>query len=129
MPTILILEPDDLIRGLLNEWLAGAGYQVQLGDPRRAPSVIFTGDHMDVIIADICMPKDQGAENIRRLKLAYPGVSIIATSGRFCSGLGGSADAARQLGVRKVLSKPFTREHLLEAVRSIVDAPAEAHEK
>jgi CheY-like chemotaxis protein len=37
MPTILILAEDDLIRGLLKEWLSGVGYPVQLANPRRAP--------------------------------------------------------------------------------------------
>jgi CheY-like chemotaxis protein len=129
MLTILILEEDDLIRGLLKEWLLGAGYQVQLGDPRRAPSTRPAHDKVGLIIANICMPKDQGAEGIRQLKLAYPGASIIAISARFCSSLGGSAEGARQLGVRKVLSKPFTREELLDAVRSVMGAPAAAREE
>jgi DNA-binding response OmpR family regulator len=125
MQTILILEEDDLIRGLLEEWLVEAGYQVQLGDPRRAPSVRPTRDDVGLIIADLCMPKHQGAESVRTLKLAYPSASIIAMSARFCSGLGSSAEAARQLGVRKMLSKPFTREELLDAVRCVLEAPAE----
>jgi|SRR5688572_1217603 DNA-binding response OmpR family regulator len=129
MSTILILEEDDLIRGLLKEQLVGAGYQVQLGDPRRTPSAGPTGDDIGLIIADICMPKQQGVESIRALKLAYPGASIIAISGRFCSGVGGSAGAARQLGVRKVLCKPFTREDLLDAVRAVANAPAEEREE
>jgi CheY-like chemotaxis protein len=124
MPTILILEEDDLIRGLLKEQLLGAGYEVQLGDPRRAPSAKPTHNDIELIIADICMPKEQGAETIRALKQAYPGASIIVISGRVCSGVGGSAEAARRLGVRKVLSKPFTREDLLEAVRAVIQAPA-----
>lgn len=129
MTTILILEEDDLVRGLLKEQLVGAGYQVQVGDPRRPPSASPTHDNVGLIIANICMPKQQGAESIRALKLAYPGASIIAISGRFCSGVGGSAEAARQLGVRKVLSKPFTREDLLDAVRAVTKAPAEEREE
>ena len=130
MPTILILEEDDLIRGLLKEWLLGAGYQVQLGDPRRSSSPRPTDAKIGLIIANICMPKHQGGvESIRALKLAYPGASTIAISARFCSGVGGSAEAARQLGVRKVLSKPFTREELLDAVRSVIEAPAAAREE
>jgi hypothetical protein len=31
--------------------------------------------------------------------------------------------------VRKVLSKPFTREELLDAVRSVMGAPAAAREE
>ena len=129
MPAILILEEDDLIRGLLKEQLSEAGYEVQLGDLRRAPSARPTHDNIDLIIADICMPKEQGVESILALKQAYPGASIIVISGRVCSGVGGSAEAARRLGVRKVLSKPFTREDVLEAVRTITQTPAEERAK
>jgi DNA-binding NtrC family response regulator len=127
MPTILILEEDDLIRGLLKEQLVGAGYDVQLGDPRLAPSARLSEDNVELIIADICMPKDQGAERIRALKQVYLGASVIVISGRVCSG--GSAEAARRLGVRKVLSKPFSREDLLDAVRAAINAPAEQREE
>jgi DNA-binding NtrC family response regulator len=125
MPAILIFEEDDLIRGLLKEQLVGAGYDVQLGDARQALSARPSEDNVELIIADICMPKDEGAEHIRALKQVYPGASIIVISGRVCSGVGGSAEAARRLSVRKVLSKPFSREDLLDAVRAAIDAPAE----
>jgi len=36
--------------------------------------------------------------------------------------LAGSADAARRLGVKKVLPKPFTRKELLAAMRESVEA-------
>lgn len=124
---ILILERDDLIRGLLAEWLVEAGYEVQLGDPWRALSAKADDRAIGLIIADICMPKGQGAESIRMLKLAYPGAPIIAVSARFLSGIAGCAAASRQLGVRKILSKPFTREELLDALRSVIDAQGEAH--
>jgi FixJ family two-component response regulator len=75
------------------------------------------------------MPKDRGAESIRTLKLAYPGATVIAISGRFCPSLDSSVEAARQLGVHKVLPKPFTREDLLDAVRSAIDARAEARQE
>jgi FixJ family two-component response regulator len=73
------------------------------------------------------MPKDRGAESIRTLKLAYPGATVIAISG--CPSLDSSVEAARQLGVHKVLPKPFTREDLLDAVRSAIDARAEARQE
>jgi hypothetical protein len=39
---------------------------------------------------------------------------------RFRRGLAGSAEAARRLGVERVLPKPFTRNELLAAVREPV---------
>jgi len=46
---------------------------------------------------------------------------ILAVSARFRRGLAGSSEAARRLGVKKVLPKPFTRKELLAAVRETVE--------
>jgi len=40
----------------------------------------------------------------------------LLLSARFRQGMGSSSSVARQLGVRNVLPKPFTRDELLSAV-------------
>jgi DNA-binding response OmpR family regulator len=52
---------------------------------------------------------------IQSLQAAYA-VPILVLSGRFRRGLAGSTEVARQLGVKKVLPKPFARKELLSAV-------------
>jgi DNA-binding NtrC family response regulator len=124
MLTILVFEEDDLIRGLLEEWLVEAGFSVRQAGPTRSPDPSSERDHVALIIVDICQPRYGAAEAICKQKLAYPDAPVIAISGRFRSGLAGSTECARELGVRQVLPKPFTREDLLDAVRSAIAAPA-----
>lgn len=124
MPTILICEEDDLIRGLLEEWLAEAGFCVRQAGSKQAPAAGCEPDDVALVIVNICQPRHGAAELIGEQKLAYPGIPLIAISGRFRSGLAGSAECARELGVHQVLPKPFSREDLLDAVRSVVGAPA-----
>jgi DNA-binding response OmpR family regulator len=101
---IAIQEEDDLIRDLLERWLGEAGYSV------HGP----VGESPLLVIADI--PSAEGARvRIDALRAVYAG-PILALSGRFRRGLAGSAEAARRLGVKKVLPKPFTRKELLSAV-------------
>jgi hypothetical protein len=45
---------------------------------------------------------------------------VIAISAQFRSGLATSWWAARALGARKLIAKPFTREDLLGAVREVI---------
>lgn len=115
---ILIVEADDLIRELLERWLTEVGFMVKPGpigavggpaEPAEAPSLIILN-----------VPNPQGAEAmVRALEDQYR-APILVVSGRFRRGLGGSVDAARRLGVRKVLPKPFTREELLAAVEEAI---------
>jgi DNA-binding response OmpR family regulator len=107
---IVIVEPDDLIRELIERWLAEAGYRVTAAlKDHEVPRAMAC-----LVIADISDP-GTAASTIRLLQDAYS-APILALSARFRRGLGGSSDAARRLHVGKVLPKPFTREELLEAV-------------
>jgi DNA-binding response OmpR family regulator len=108
---VVVLESDELIRELLERWLAEAGYAVQAGAAHSGGG----RDAPCLVIANVSRPQDATAF-IASLQARY-GAPILLLSARFRSGLSGSAKAARQLGARKVLPKPFTREELLSAVR------------
>ena len=114
---IVIVEPDELIRHLLERWLGEAGYQVvALAEDHERPMVNPT-----LVIADISEPGSVG-NRIEALQTAYA-APILALSARFRRGLGGSSEPARRLRVAKVLPKPFTRQQLLRAVRETLKDP------
>ena len=114
---IVIVEPDDLIRELLKRWLAEAGYGVVIADADGQVGAV----RPKLVIADVS-GADSAKITIKRLRAGHA-APIIALSARFRVGLGGSADAAQQLGVRNVLPKPFTREQLLAAVAEAIQHP------
>jgi DNA-binding response OmpR family regulator len=101
---VFIQEEDGLIRKLLETWLGEAGYSVSaVGDEQPC-----------LVIADLPNPRRAPAL-IQSLQAVYA-APVLVLSGRFRRGLAGSAEAARRLGVKKVLPKPFNREELLSAV-------------
>ena len=112
---IVIVEPDDLLRELLERWLGDAGYGVILSAKNHNAAMVKP----QLVIADISDPGSAGA-TIEALQAAYS-APILALSARFRRGLGGSSEAAERLRVGKVLPKPFTREELLAAVRETVE--------
>src|SRR5205823_9304458 len=108
---VIIREEDAQICELLERWLHEAGYLVAAADSADTKPVL--------VIADL--PEPQAAEGLIRSLRAYA-APILVVSARFRRGLAGSVEAARRLGVKKVLPKPFTRKELLAAVRESVDA-------
>jgi CheY-like chemotaxis protein len=116
MSSIVIIEEDKLMRGLLVEWLSAEGYSVRAATPGDAQAT----DKADLVIVDVYMPRDEGAKTLRTVKAAYPETPLIAISGQFRPGLVGSCTAADALGVRQVIAKPFSRHDLLAAVEDVI---------
>jgi DNA-binding response OmpR family regulator len=117
---ILVVEPDDLILGLLERWLAEAGYIVVVETLQRLAQVVGGGKPQLVIID---VPDPLGAEKIIESVREVHASPILLLSARFRRGTGSSTSVARQLGVRNVLPKPFTRDELLSAVGESIDGP------
>ena len=122
---ILIVETDDLIRQLLLRWLGEAGYVVEICAPDDASAqtaASASASAPDLVIVDV--PDPRGAQPLLQSLRTGQGVPVLVVSARLRRGLARSAEAARRLGVRKVLSKPFSREQLLAAVSEALDASA-----
>lgn len=116
MLDIVIYEEDQLTRSLMQEWLRDAGYRVRLGSNCNAG-----GDRPgDLVVANVYMPKQGGAECIRAIRAAHPGRPMIAISCQFRAGLAAEGAAARALGVQQAVAKPLMRDDLLRAVRAVV---------
>ena len=120
MSSIVIYEADDLMRGLLQEWLTGAGYRVSAVTPCGPPSQ----GAADLVIVNIEMPKQAGSRVADKIRAAHPGTPIIAVSAQFRADLSTGGTTAQSLGVAQVIAKPLTRHALLVAVSGIIGPAA-----
>ena len=118
---ILVVEPDDLILGLLERWLGEAGYSVVVEASLTQPSVAVNGAEPHLVIIDV--PEPLGAEKIIKSVSELHASPILLLSARFRRGTGSSNSVPLQLGVRSVLPKPFTRAELLSAVSESIAEP------
>jgi DNA-binding response OmpR family regulator len=116
MLNIVIYEEDDLMRGLLEEWLTGAGYCVRRGKANGAP----TPGGADLVIVSVYMPKHAGTRLVDEIRAAHPGTPLIAISAQFRAGLSTAGTTAQSLGVAQVIAKPLTRAALLGGIRAII---------
>ncbi len=113
--TVLILEDDPDIRGLLREILAPICTVVEADRPSIAYSHIARS-MPDVMIIDICLPEYSGLEFLQRLRNRISGtlpVFMITAHGSRPS-----AEEALSLGSINYFSKPFQPSHVLEAVKN-----------
>lgn len=116
---VIVVEPDDLILGLLERWLGDAGYTVVVETLQRLPQVVSAEGKPQLVIIDVPTPRSAEPliESVRKA-CACP---ILLLSASFVRDIGSSISAARQFGVRKVLQKPFTRGELLSAASEAID--------
>ncbi len=113
--TILLVEDDELIRGLTRQMLEEHGYRVlEASDGISALKLVRTdANHFDLVLTDVVMKGMSGPELVRELNRSNPVLRAIFMSG-YTGDLVGDVDLA-QTGV-VLLEKPFTRSALLRVV-------------
>ncbi len=110
---ILVIEDDDVLRGIVVDWLWRAGYAVVGAADGRHGLWAFRADPADLVITDMVMPNREGILPMIRLHEESPGTPIVAIAGlRSPQDL----DVTLKLGASRTLAQPFTREALLGAV-------------
>lgn len=111
--TILVIEDQRELRGLVAVTLEQAGYHVLTAATGREANKAFAGGKLDLVLTDLLMPDRDGIEVIRDLRGSRPELPIVAMSG------GGRMPAAfylrlaRGLGAKAILEKPFSNQQLL----------------
>jgi CheY-like chemotaxis protein len=84
------------------------------------------GAGIDLVVTDVRMPELGGPELVARLRAGRPGLAVVFTSGYT------DADPLRTRaagGPREAfVGKPFTGDHLLDAVARVLGASASAPE-
>jgi CheY-like chemotaxis protein len=131
MKHILIVDDDKHIAAILNELLSVDGYEVDVANDANEALEFLNQLPLDLIITDILMPKMDGIEFIKSVR-QQSGVPIIAMSGgRRASTPANtiinksSADLklsnAITVGANAILTKPFVRAQLQQAVKSALN--------
>jgi DNA-binding response OmpR family regulator len=108
---VLLVDVEPALAALVGEWLADAG-----AARVRAATLDDAAGPAGLALIELPFPREGGAERVRRLAAALPGVPLIALSPAFQSGGGARGALARSLGVHGVVAAPVTREALLAAV-------------
>ena len=118
---ILLVDDETEISELASEMLAEEGYKVILAKDGIEALKIYQkiGRHIGLVVLDFFLPIMEGDAVFDELRALNPNVDVVLSSG-FAeqSKLG----AMLAQGLRGFIPKPYTREKLLEQVRSTLDA-------
>ncbi|HXN22934.1 MAG TPA: PAS domain S-box protein [Candidatus Dormibacteraeota bacterium] len=117
--TVLVVEDEDAVRELTREFLETRGYTVvEARNGAEALQIAATHAHpIDLLVSDVIMPGMSGPELAQQLFSLHPEIKVLYVSGY-------TADAVPQgmLNTRApFLSKPFSRDALLQNVREILE--------
>lgn len=117
MPAILIVDDEPLMRRNLMMLLNRQGYETaEASDGREALDVLQKSD-FDLVITDYKMPGMDGLEFAKILQTTKPNLPVFIIT----AFLGDDVErAARQYGVRALMTKPISLEELLIKVRAEV---------
>ena len=119
MADILLIEDDDLLRGVLAKTLAHAGHEVIEARDGRQGLELSRVARVNLVITDLIMPGQEGLETIMALRREQPKMPVIAISGG-ANHTKLYLDIAAKIGARRVLQKPFTPQRLMEVVAEVL---------
>jgi len=111
--TVLVVEDDDEVRGVLVRELGSRGYRVQEAADGRGALQRWEASRPDVVLLDLGLPDMDGLEVIRRLR-EWTAVPVIVLSAR---GQERDKVSALDAGADDYVSKPFSAGELLARIR------------
>ena len=114
---IVVADDEAGVRSFLRAVLEQGGYEVVEAVNGKQALEEALARLVDLVIADLVMPEQEGIETIRALRRDMPGVGIIAISGAF---QGQFLKTAQLLGADAVLNKPVSAGLLLASVDKVL---------
>ncbi len=120
--TVLVVEDDDDVRGIVVDMLTELGYRVlKAREATGALAIIESGVAIDLLFTDVVMPGPlRTPELARKAQERLPGLTVLFTSGYTENAIvhGGKLDDGVEL-----LSKPYSREALARKIRHVLRNP------
>lgn len=118
--TLLVAEDDDALRDLLCQVLESAGYRVIAAEDGDEAVELMRrhGDEIALTVLDMVMPKRGGLDAFKEMRRDHPELRTVLISGYAPELARGDALGP---GDPILLTKPFTNDQLLHAIRQTLD--------
>jgi CheY-like chemotaxis protein len=121
MPTILLVEDNELNRDMLSRRLARKGYEVLIAEDGAKGLSAATDSKPDLILMDMSLPVLDGWEATRRLK-AEPETRAIPVIALTAHAMSSDREKAVAAGCDDYDTKPVELERLLAKIERLLQA-------
>lgn len=122
-PEVLIADDESIGRCVLQIYLESLGFRTIAAKDGNEALAIFRGapGRIGFVILDICMPGPPPVELYNLLRQTNPSVPVL-----YCSGISSDDPVSRAIDAHglHLLTKPFNRGDLYEAIRQITRGAA-----
>ena len=78
---VLVVEDEEVVRGLVRQMLVGEGYEVLVAQDGEEAIELAGSNTFDVLLTDLTMPKVGGREVAERLRESQPALKVVYMSG------------------------------------------------
>ncbi len=106
---ILVVDDDEAIRSLLNDYLVALGYDVTTANDGQDALKKFIPDVFDCVISDLMMPNVSGFELLKKIRMQDKKVFFIVITGS--PSIDSAVNAIKE-GGNDYLVKPFHMEDI-----------------
>jgi DNA-binding NtrC family response regulator len=112
----LVVDDEEVIRAFLKRFLSMEGFEVSEAEDGYKAIELSKEGQFDAVFLDIRMPKLDGLETLKRLKIISPDSIYVMMSGY---SVGTALEDTNKEGAHAALKKPFEMENLKSEIDHI----------
>jgi len=118
-PVVLVVDDEPLIRWALSEGLTESGCVVRVAASAAEARPLLASETIPAaVLLDLRLPDVDGLSFLREVRDAWPAAAVLMMTAH---GSDEDASAARALGAREFIAKPFDVREVVRLVRDVCD--------
>ncbi len=116
--SILVADDEELMRQSVKELLTLYDLNCTLAEDGQIALDIMAEKPVDILLLDLKMPRVDGFQVMKEVKLKYPNTDVVVTSGEATFK---NATLAMRHGVKDFLHKPYVPSELIKVINNLIE--------